>query len=132
MATAARDTSDEGQIRGLFDGWLTALRAKDVNGRTAGYAADVVVFDVINPMQHVGLDGLRKRLEKWFSTFTSPIDCEMRDLSIAAGRPHVDLSPPGKTGVQPLRCRGGPRRRCAPGGRALSHSAGWPWPPSAQ
>lgn len=53
--------------------------------RTAGYAADVVVFDVINPMQHVGLDGLRKRLEKWFSTFTSPIDCEMRDLSIAAG-----------------------------------------------
>ena len=85
MATAARDTSDEGQICGLFDGWLTALRAKDVNGRTAGYAADVVVFDVINPMQHVGLDGLRQRLEKWFSTFTSPIDCEMRDLSIAAG-----------------------------------------------
>jgi len=40
MATAARDTSDEGQIRGLFDGWLTALRAKDVNGRTAGCAAD--------------------------------------------------------------------------------------------
>lgn len=84
MATAARDTNDEAQIRGLFDNWLTALRAKDVKGRTACYAAGVVVFDVINPLQHVGLDELRGRLEEWFSTFKGPVDCEIRDLNIAA------------------------------------------------
>ena len=32
-----------------------------------------------------------------------------------------------ETGRQPLRRPGRPRRRCAPGGRAISHSAGCPW-----
>jgi len=82
MATASRN-ADEAQIRGLIDHWLVALRAKDVTERTSGYTADVVVFDVINPLQHVGLDGLRRRLETWFSTFQGPVDCEIRDLNIA-------------------------------------------------
>jgi len=73
------------QIRGLVEGWIEALRAKNVESRTVDYAPDVVLFDVIGPFQHVGLEALRARLTEWFSTFRGPIDCEVRDLHITAG-----------------------------------------------
>jgi ketosteroid isomerase-like protein len=72
------------QIRSLIEGWTEALRAKDVAGRTAHYADDVLIFDVVNPGQHAGLDALRQRLAQWFSTFDGPIGCEVRDLHITA------------------------------------------------
>ncbi len=74
----------ERQIRSLIEAWTEALRAKDVAGRTAHYADDVLVFDVINPVQHAGLDALKQRLAQWFSAFDGPIDCEVRDLQITA------------------------------------------------
>jgi ketosteroid isomerase-like protein len=74
----------ESHIRSLVDGWTEALRARDVTGRTAHYADDVLIFDVINPIQHVGLGALRQRLAQWLSTFDGPIDSEVRDLQIAA------------------------------------------------
>ena len=72
-------------IRSLIGEWAEALRTKDVAGRTAHYADDVLIFDVINPVQQLGLDALRQRLGQWFSTFDGPIDSELRDLHIAAG-----------------------------------------------
>lgn len=72
------------QIRSLIEAWTEALRAKDVAGRTARYADDVLIFDVIGPVQHAGLDALKQRLTQWFSTFDGPIDCEVRDLQITA------------------------------------------------
>ena len=83
MSTPA--SKPELHIRSLIGDWADALRAKDVAGRTAHYADDVLIFDVINPVQHLGLDALRQRLGQWFSTFDGPIDSELRDLHIAAG-----------------------------------------------
>ena len=72
------------QIRSLIGEWSEALRAKDVARRTVHYAGDVLIFDVINPAQHAGLDSLRQRLAQWFSTFDGPIDSEVRDLQVTA------------------------------------------------
>jgi uncharacterized protein (TIGR02246 family) len=83
MSTPA--SPPEGQIRALVQAWNQALRAKDVTARTAHYADDVLVFDVVIPLQHAGLDALRQRLTEWFATFDGPIDCEVRDLQITAG-----------------------------------------------
>jgi ketosteroid isomerase-like protein len=80
------DSTPELQIRSPFEGWTRAPRARDVDGRTANYADDVLIFDVITPVQHAGLDALRQRLARWFSTFDGPIDSEVRDPHITAGR----------------------------------------------
>ena len=72
------------QIRSIVGEWAQALRAKDVAGRTAHYADDVLIFDVINPVQRTGLGAVRQRLAQWFSGFDGPIDSEVRDLRIAA------------------------------------------------
>ena len=39
------------RIRALIDDQAKAIRAKDVNGSVSGYAPDVLVFDVVNPLQ---------------------------------------------------------------------------------
>jgi uncharacterized protein (TIGR02246 family) len=78
-------TSDEAQIRAAIDAWATAVRAKDVDGAMAGYAPDVLTFDVVSPLRYFGRDAGRKRTEEWFSSWQGPINCEIRDLSIATG-----------------------------------------------
>jgi ketosteroid isomerase-like protein len=82
MSTLVSET--ELQIRSLISDWADGLRAKDVARRTAHYADDVLVFDVITPGQHVGLGDVKQRLAQWFSTFDGPIDSEVHDLVIAA------------------------------------------------
>ena len=76
---------DEARIRALIDAQAEAIRAKDVEGSVAGYASDVLLFDVVNPLRSVGSDAVRERLAAWFASFRGPISYEHRDLNITAG-----------------------------------------------
>lgn len=76
---------DEVQIRRQIEDQIKAVRVKDIEGAMADYAPDVLSFDVVNPLQYIGSDAIRKRLEEWFSSFAGAIGFEMRDLSITVG-----------------------------------------------
>lgn len=78
-------TSAEVQIRALIDQRIEAVRGKNVDRALASIAPDVLMFDVVNPLQAHGSDASRQRTEAWFSSFQGPIGVEMRDLSIATG-----------------------------------------------
>ena len=71
-------------IRELLEQRAAATRARDVDGATAMFAEDVVTFDVVDPLQHMGVDSVRRRTAEWFATFDGPIGYEMHDLRIAA------------------------------------------------
>jgi ketosteroid isomerase-like protein len=85
MTSENSKATNEAQIRALIDDRAKAVRAKDVNGAISSIAPDILSFDVVNPLQHVGSDASRKRAEEWFSSFQGPIGYEIRDLSITAG-----------------------------------------------
>jgi uncharacterized protein (TIGR02246 family) len=85
MEAKKNKSADEAQIRQLIDGWAKALRAKDVNGVISIYAADVLTFDIVPPLQYLGADAYRKNYEEWFASWQGPIGYEIRDLSITAG-----------------------------------------------
>lgn len=81
--TAGRgQVTDETQIRSLLTDRLKAVQARDVPGATAMVVPDVLLFDVINPLQCVGSDAAKKRAADWFATFRGPIGYELCDLSI--------------------------------------------------
>lgn len=84
MRTADNKAIDEAQIRALIDHRIEAVRANDVNGALSNIAPDILSFDVVNPLQYIGSDALRKRAEGWFSSFQGPIGYEIRNLSITA------------------------------------------------
>ena len=84
MITSNNKTS-EAEISALIENNIKAVRTKDIDGATAIYAPDVVLFDVVNPLQYIGSDALRERLNDWFSSFQGSIGYEMGDLNIIAG-----------------------------------------------
>ena len=78
-------TKNEAAIRELIDGFVKAIRAKDIDGVMSVFAPDVVSFDLSPPLQHGGGDTFTKRWQELFESYQDPISYEVRDLSISAG-----------------------------------------------
>jgi uncharacterized protein (TIGR02246 family) len=78
-------TTDEAAIRALLDGFVKAIRAKDIHGVMAVFAPDVVSFDFGPPLQHGGGEIFMMRWQELFESYQDAIDYEIRDLSVAAG-----------------------------------------------
>jgi ketosteroid isomerase-like protein len=70
------EAAPQAQVRALIEKRVAAVRAKDVD--------DMVMFDVVEPLQRDGAEGARERAKAWFSSFEGPIGYEMRDLVVAA------------------------------------------------
>lgn len=85
MATHSERSNSEAEIRQLIEGWVKAVRAKDVNAAMAPYAPDALAFDLAPPLQYRDAAASRKSLEEWFPTFRGPVGYEIRDLTITAG-----------------------------------------------
>jgi ketosteroid isomerase-like protein len=85
MTTESHRAANEIQIRALIDGRTKAVCAKDSVRATSGITPDILTFDVVNPLEHIGSDASRKRAEEWFASFQGPISYETRDMNITAG-----------------------------------------------
>ena len=85
MTTQPGEASEAADIRRFMDGWMRAVRAKDVDGVMSHYAPDILSFDLAPPLQYWGEDAYRKSLAEWFATFRGPVGYDVRDLGITAG-----------------------------------------------
>lgn len=84
LRTGNGESDDEVKIRALLDARVAAVRAKDLEKLMAHQATDVVAFDLVKPLEHVGAEGVRRRAKDWFASFEGPIDYEIRDVEITA------------------------------------------------
>jgi ketosteroid isomerase-like protein len=75
----------ESEIRTLVDGRSEAIRAKDLDRLMSYYAADIIYFDVVPPLQYVGSDALRDRFRHWLDGYQSGIGQDVSHLNIVAG-----------------------------------------------
>jgi uncharacterized protein (TIGR02246 family) len=80
-------SSNEVEIRELYDRWAKAFRVHDLDGIMSVYAPgdEVIGYDIVPPLQYVGKDKYRKDYEEFLSQYQGPIDIEYRDLRIVAG-----------------------------------------------
>jgi uncharacterized protein (TIGR02246 family) len=85
MTKLTAPTTDEAQIRALLTGRIDAVANKDADALTAPYADDVVLFDVVGPLQHNGVKALAERVSDWLSFYHGGIDYTIHDLRITAG-----------------------------------------------
>jgi ketosteroid isomerase-like protein len=77
--------TSEAAILALIEEWTKSVRAKDIEKLMAYYARDVVVFDLLPPLQFVGAGRYRQNWVEWFASWQGLIGYEMRDLAITAG-----------------------------------------------
>jgi uncharacterized protein (TIGR02246 family) len=85
MTIEENRTKNEAAIRELIDGFVKAIRAKDIDGVISVFAPEIVSFDLGPPLQHGGGETFMKRWQELFESYQNPIHYEVRDLSIAAG-----------------------------------------------
>lgn len=60
---AMSENNDEAKIRRLISRWSKALEAKDLDGLTADYAPDAILYDAIPPYKAEGVEAIRKAWE---------------------------------------------------------------------
>ncbi len=84
MTTLKSEENGEAEIRVLMEERVEAIRDKNVERLMAGYASEVLSFDVVDPLQYIGSNEIRRRMEEWFATFQGPIGIDNRGLTIAA------------------------------------------------
>jgi ketosteroid isomerase-like protein len=60
MTTETTKTTDEVQIRELINDWAKATREGDDDAVLSNHAADLLIFDVLAPLQYKGAAAYRK------------------------------------------------------------------------
>jgi uncharacterized protein (TIGR02246 family) len=111
---------DEAEIRALVEGFMKSIRAKDLRGVMAVFAPDVVSFDFSPPLQHGGAEPFRQRWQELFTSYTSAIDYEVRDLrgmardDLAFSHSPNRIAGTLQNGQKSERCSAGPRVTARP------------------
>ena len=75
----------EAHIRQRIDKAVEAIGSMDLDGVKPIYAPDIVSFDIVPPLQHVGAEAKCKNWLDVFTVFQRPLGYEIRDLMITAG-----------------------------------------------
>src|SRR5438270_9580265 len=81
-----KGSSNEAQIRELYDRWKKAFEARDLEAIMACYAPGdaVVAYDIVPPLEYKGYDAYRKDYQEFLDMFEGPIAVEYREMRIAA------------------------------------------------
>ena len=86
MTTETTKTTDEVQIRKLINDWAKATREGDDDAVLSNHASDLLIFDVLAPLQYKGAEAYRKSWDEWRPT--DDVDealFEIHELGITAG-----------------------------------------------
>jgi hypothetical protein len=67
-------------IRALIDDRTRAVCAKESVRATSGIAPEIFTFDVVNPLQNIGWDASRKRVEEWSGSLQPSVRQDWQDL----------------------------------------------------
>lgn len=81
-AVLEKMSDDEAAIRRMMTAWSRALEAKDLDGLTADYAPDAVLYDAIPPYKTIGAGNIRQVWANCLPYFPDQFKSEHRDVSI--------------------------------------------------
>jgi uncharacterized protein (TIGR02246 family) len=75
---------DEAHIRQRIDTLVEAVRAQDLETLKTIFAPDVVSFDIVPPLRHVGAEAKWRNWADVFAAYET-LDYELRDLTVTVG-----------------------------------------------
>ena len=70
---AEQHAVDEADIRRRIDKLVEAIRGMDLEGVKSIYAPDIVSFDIVPPLQHVGAEAQWKNWADVFTAYQRPL-----------------------------------------------------------
>jgi uncharacterized protein (TIGR02246 family) len=82
---AIQRATDEANIRQRINRWVEALRAMDLEGVMSLYTPDIVSFEFVPPLRHLGAKAKEKNWAHAFAMYQRPLGYEIRDLMLTLG-----------------------------------------------
>ena len=82
---AIQPATDEADIRQRIDRMVEALREMDLEGVMSLYAPDIVSFDIVPPLRHMGARAKERNWMDAFAMYQRPLGYEIRDLTLTLG-----------------------------------------------
>jgi uncharacterized protein (TIGR02246 family) len=100
--TTSTPSADEAAIRRMMEAWSAAVTAKDLEGITACYTADTMLYDAIPPFKTIGKAAIREAWANCLPHFPVPCIAAFQDaivhvsgdIAIAHGLFHFLPTPP--------------------------------------
>jgi len=89
MPTTQRRMQEDASVRERVETLAQAIRDKDVDALMTHYAPDVIVYDVMPPLDVQGAAAYRKNFERWFASMEGPIGYEMTDMRLSMSESHA-------------------------------------------
>ena len=83
MIAMGNFTDNEIQIKQLIENWAKAVRNKDIDGILAHHSDNLVMYDVPEPFQSVGLNAYRKTWDLFFK-YTKLGVFDIEEINIVA------------------------------------------------
>jgi uncharacterized protein (TIGR02246 family) len=77
--------SDEPAILAVIDAIAKAVRTNDLEGLLTHFAPEIVVFDMMAPLERKGADALRQSWSMVLEPFEGPVDYDVDHLGILVG-----------------------------------------------
>ncbi|HEX3782588.1 MAG TPA: nuclear transport factor 2 family protein [Pseudonocardiaceae bacterium] len=82
---STRHATEEAEIRQRIDTLVEAVRAMDIDDVKTFFAPDLVSFDIVPPLRHIGAQAKWANWADVFTVYQRPLGYEIRDLSITVG-----------------------------------------------
>ncbi len=84
MSTIVTPAEAEAEIRAIMQERIVAIRSKNAAKLVAHHAAEVVSYDLVEPLQYCGIDAVRQRGQQWFDGYDGPMSYEIVGLHVVA------------------------------------------------
>jgi len=83
-ASQVDNGDDLAAIHALIERRGAALRSKDLAELYEQVAPENVAFNVVTPLQYVGVPETKERAQQWLASFDGPLGYEVKELQVAA------------------------------------------------
>jgi ketosteroid isomerase-like protein len=78
--------TNKSQVIEIIGNWAKAVREKNIEGVLASHSANILLFDVPEPLQSKGIDNYRKSwVEQFFPWYGDDGQFELNELEVTAG-----------------------------------------------
>ncbi len=84
MKPSTDQSSDFSKIETILKHRIEAIKSQDIENAVSNYAENVLLFDVVGPLQKTGAQVAKQRLEEWLSAMESPVGYEVSHINIKA------------------------------------------------
>jgi len=97
--------TQKNEIKKIISERISSIKNRDLSKATSFFSEEVISFDVLEPIQNIGIDLVRSRLKDWLSSMTEIKDFEITqeeiqatsDLAYCSSLNHIDGVKPDGT-----------------------------------